>query len=166
MNILKCFIIVILIIIIFSGCCPKSNWGSNVLCSECRDLIFTTDIGECSDCGGSTSSGAFELCASCACKSDSVFRSLQDKVRGVVELVFLDVELNSTLWVSLIPPDPVKDKFPVRHRDVCKHVIPIGIRLGCQRNPLYGHHHLGEARGVHAYDPPRNRASGKQDSLD
>ena len=69
-------IIMIFFIFLFYSCChspfhspcPESNWGSAYLCSECEDLAFITNIGTCEVCGRGTSSGAFRLCNSCACK--------------------------------------------------------------------------------------------------
>lgn len=40
------------------------------LCSECRNLAFTCDIGTCTKCGGPTTSGAFRYCSECARKLD------------------------------------------------------------------------------------------------
>ena len=69
-------IIMIFFIFLFYSCChsplhspcPESNWGSNYLCSECKDLAFIMNIGTCEACAKGTSSGAFSLCNSCACK--------------------------------------------------------------------------------------------------
>ena len=36
------------------------------LCPKCNELMYTTDIGKCTVCGGDTSSGAFKLCAKCS----------------------------------------------------------------------------------------------------
>lgn len=48
--------------------CPSSNWGSDYLCSECEDFDYVLNGGTCEVCRGGTSSGAFKLCNSCACK--------------------------------------------------------------------------------------------------
>ena len=69
-------IIMIFFIFLFYSCChspfhspcPESNWGSDYLCSECKDMSFDTSCGTCEVCGRGTSSGAFRLCNSCACK--------------------------------------------------------------------------------------------------
>ena len=66
-------IIMIFFIFLFYSCsppcpCPESNWGSNYLCSECKGLAYTTDIGTCEACARGTSSGGFGLCNSCACE--------------------------------------------------------------------------------------------------
>ena len=66
-------IIMIFFIFLFYSCsssshCPSNNWGSNYLCSECKDLAFIMNIGTCEACARGTSSGAFRLCNSCACK--------------------------------------------------------------------------------------------------
>ncbi len=66
-------IIMIFFICLFYSCpspfgpCPESNWGSDHLCPECKDLAYYTDIGTCEVCGRGTSSGAFRLCARDAC---------------------------------------------------------------------------------------------------
>ena len=71
---ISCCCLVVAIFIILYSCsspfspCPESNWGSDYLCDECKDLGFDTSIGTCEVCGRGTSSGAFRLCNSCACK--------------------------------------------------------------------------------------------------
>jgi inhibitor of cysteine peptidase len=35
-------------------------------CDKCRDKMYTADIGQCTACGGHTSSGAFKLCRKCS----------------------------------------------------------------------------------------------------
>jgi inhibitor of cysteine peptidase len=35
-------------------------------CDKCRDKMYTADIGQCTACGGHTSSGAFKLCSKCS----------------------------------------------------------------------------------------------------
>ena len=65
-------IIMIFFIFLFYSCshspCPESKWGSDYLCSECKDGFYTADVGTCEVCRRGTSSGAFSLCNSCACK--------------------------------------------------------------------------------------------------
>ncbi len=65
-------ILSISILVFFSlvnvSCCPDNNWGSDYLCSDCEDGIYTCDIGICENCGRGTSSGMFSLCNSCGCK--------------------------------------------------------------------------------------------------
>ena len=70
MRILNYLFIMIFLIFISYSCshCPESNWGSDYLCSECEKNAYTTDIGTCEVCGRGTSSGAYKLCNSCACK--------------------------------------------------------------------------------------------------
>ena len=36
------------------------------LCKDCRELMFTDDIGVCKKCHRETESGTFALCGSCA----------------------------------------------------------------------------------------------------
>lgn len=48
--------------------CSEGNLKSHYLCSECENLAFDCSIGTCEICKGMTSSGAFRLCNSCACK--------------------------------------------------------------------------------------------------
>jgi len=69
------YLIIMILIFLFYSCpptpspyCPPSNWGSYYLCSECEDLAFIMNIGTCEACARGTSSGAFRLCNSCACK--------------------------------------------------------------------------------------------------
>jgi len=38
------------------------------LCEKCRDGVYTSDVGKCSECKGDTSSGAFKLCDQCSAK--------------------------------------------------------------------------------------------------
>jgi inhibitor of cysteine peptidase len=38
------------------------------LCSKCRELMFVDSVGKCSDCGGTTASGALQLCPKCSLK--------------------------------------------------------------------------------------------------
>jgi len=67
-------IIMIFFIFLFYSCsspfspCSESNLGSNYLCSECKTMGFDASLGTCEVCGRETSSGAFKLCNSCACK--------------------------------------------------------------------------------------------------
>ena len=72
MRMLNYLFIMIFIISLFYSCstslqCPESNLGSDYLCSSCRKGGFDCSIGTCKECGRGTSSGAFELCNSCAC---------------------------------------------------------------------------------------------------
>lgn len=36
------------------------------LCQKCQGMMYTADIGTCTACGGTTSSGAFKLCKACS----------------------------------------------------------------------------------------------------
>lgn len=36
------------------------------LCAACRELLFTADVGECTECGGWTASAAHKLCRRCS----------------------------------------------------------------------------------------------------
>jgi hypothetical protein len=71
---ISCCCLVIVIFIILCSCyspfdpCSGSNWGSNYLCSECEKIFFDCSIGTCESCARGTSSGAFRLCNSCACR--------------------------------------------------------------------------------------------------
>jgi len=38
------------------------------LCPKCKGMMFTKDIGQCKECGGMTTSGAFKLCMRCSKK--------------------------------------------------------------------------------------------------
>jgi hypothetical protein len=38
------------------------------LCEKCKDRSYTKDLGECSACGGLTTSGEFKLCQACSAK--------------------------------------------------------------------------------------------------
>ena len=38
------------------------------LCSECKDRSYTKDIGECTVCQGTTTSGEYKLCFQCSTK--------------------------------------------------------------------------------------------------
>jgi hypothetical protein len=38
------------------------------LCAKCKDKMFTTDIGACTQCKAQTCSGAFKLCPECSKK--------------------------------------------------------------------------------------------------
>ena len=63
------------------------------LCTKCKDMMFTTDIGKCIVCGADTSSGAKKLCPKCseklgvceACKAKLTPAS-QSADKAVVEL--------------------------------------------------------------------------------
>ena len=38
------------------------------LCAQCKEGMYTADIGKCVACGGTTGSGAFKLCKPCSGK--------------------------------------------------------------------------------------------------
>ncbi len=67
-------IVMIFFIFLFYSCpspfgpCSEGELERRYLCSECKDMGFDTSIGTCEVCGRETSSGAFRLCNSCACK--------------------------------------------------------------------------------------------------
>lgn len=46
-----------------------SHVASADLCAKCQKMAFIQSIGECSSCGGTTSSGAFKLCKKCSVKT-------------------------------------------------------------------------------------------------
>ncbi len=52
--------------------CAAAFVGASVAnaatCVKCRDLMFVDSEGKCSDCGGSTTSGALKLCAKCSAR--------------------------------------------------------------------------------------------------
>jgi len=49
--------------VLFFAC---TNTAAGALCEKCRGRMYTQDIGECTHCGGYTTSGAFKLCPKCS----------------------------------------------------------------------------------------------------
>ena len=52
-----------------ASCACDGDKTARPLCDACSKMAFTADIGTCEDCSGTTSSGAFELCDTCAVKA-------------------------------------------------------------------------------------------------
>ena len=55
-----------ILVLLISLCLALPAFGA--LCPKCKDHSYTKDIGECSVCGGMTTSGEFKLCLQCSAK--------------------------------------------------------------------------------------------------
>jgi hypothetical protein len=61
--------ILLAVCVVLMGCTSDtSSQATDSLCPKCRNMAFTADVGVCDECGGTTSSGAFNLCKTCAVK--------------------------------------------------------------------------------------------------
>ena len=56
------------IILIVAMLLWQANTAIAELCPQCKDRVYTADIGRCKECGGATTSGAFQLCPACSAK--------------------------------------------------------------------------------------------------
>ncbi len=57
--------VVVLSVMALASCASKTA-SNGPLCSACEDMSFIANIGTCGSCSKTTSSGAFELCKTCA----------------------------------------------------------------------------------------------------
>jgi serpin B len=58
----SCFVAILALVLLGSGTAQAD------LCKKCQGMMFIQTIGTCSDCAGTTSSGAFKLCKACSVK--------------------------------------------------------------------------------------------------
>lgn len=57
-------LILVLFVLLFLG----ASMAAADLCPQCKGLVYMANVGKCSRCGGTTSSGAFKLCKACSAK--------------------------------------------------------------------------------------------------
>lgn len=57
-------LILVLLVFLFLG----ASMAAGDLCPQCKGKVYMANVGKCSRCGGTTTSGAFQLCKACSAK--------------------------------------------------------------------------------------------------